>query len=578
MRYWVLILAVLTILFAIGCSGGSASRPSAYRGSGDQDRAESGSEHVYGRAQDASGAVPSEPNVADSGGAYHMYEAEESDGLVSESLPKNEGRQSALRSLGYIFPGESSPDYISGGSGQPNDEPYDLTFFENYGVNPFVSTDKENTSTFGMDVDTASYTVVRRYIMDRNMPDPDSIRTEEFINYFEQNYEEPEGRNVFGITLEGAESWFGQPSYHLLKIGVKARDISREARPAANMVFVVDVSGSMDREDRLQQVKRSLRMLAGDLKRGDRVGLVVYGSQGEVISEMTSNIDKILESIDRLVAGGSTYAEDGLRLGYQMARDNYEEGKINRIILCSDGVANVGLTDADSILEQIKADAQNGITLTCLGFGMGNYNDVLMEQLANHGDGLYYYIDSDDEAKRLFEDGASQMLVLLGADAKIQVVFNEEVVESFRLIGYENRRLNEEDFEDDSVDAGEVNAGQTVTALYEVRINDDWHHSRRGGPEVATVKIRYMNFVTNEIEVDEQSINVSQMSSGFEDASRTFRLTAGVAEFAEILKGSYWAEESSFGDVLDVVEHAARTEEEREFINLVNMCISIQDH
>jgi len=537
MRYWVLILAVLTILFAIGCSGGSASRPSAYRGSGDQDRAESGSEHVYGRAQDASGAVPSEPNVADSGGAYHMYEAEESDGLVSESLPKNEGRQSALRSLGYIFPGESSPDYISGGSGQPNDEPYDLT-----------------------------------------LPDPDSIRTEEFINYFEQNYEEPEGRNVFGITLEGAESWFGQPSYHLLKIGVKARDISREARPAANMVFVVDVSGSMDREDRLQQVKRSLRMLAGDLKRGDRVGLVVYGSQGEVISEMTSNIDKILESIDRLVAGGSTYAEDGLRLGYQMARDNYEEGKINRIILCSDGVANVGLTDADSILEQIKADAQNGITLTCLGFGMGNYNDVLMEQLANHGDGLYYYIDSDDEAKRLFEDGASQMLVLLGADAKIQVVFNEEVVESFRLIGYENRRLNEEDFEDDSVDAGEVNAGQTVTALYEVRINDDWHHSRRGGPEVATVKIRYMNFVTNEIEVDEQSINVSQMSSGFEDASRTFRLTAGVAEFAEILKGSYWAEESSFGDVLDVVEHAARTEEEREFINLVNMCISIQDH
>lgn len=547
MRHWALLSVVLIIFISTtGCWSGSRNEHAQLRNVISDDTTEES---------------PSEPEAmeGDTGAARLQYSL--------GGAPSN--NMAFLREAG----GEEY--FPSGGSAQVNDEPYDLTFFENYGVNPFISTEDETTSTFGMDVDTASYTVNRRYILDGNMPDPDSIRTEEFINYFEQDYDEPSGRNVFGITIEGAESYFGQPNYHLLRIGIKASDVSKEDRPAANMVFVVDVSGSMDRENRLELVKKSLRRLAGELKEGDRIGLVIYGSTGEVISEHTSNHDSILTSIDRLVPGGSTNPEQGLTLAYDMARDNFEEGKINRIILCSDGVANVGNTDADTILEQIKDDARDGITLTCLGFGMGNYNDVLMEKLANHGDGLYYYIDSDDEAERIFRDGATQMLHVLGSDAKVQVVFDEDVIDRFRLLGYENRRLDEEDFEDDSVDAGEVGAGQTVTALYEVRIKDEYLEMHR--QDAILVKIRYMNFETGEIETNEQVVRIRNLVGEFEDASREFRFIAGVAEFAEILKHSYWAEESSFGDVLDVVEDIARNEDEEQFVELVNHCVSIED-
>jgi len=550
MRYWVLIPAIFIFILSItGCWIGSKSDREVIRDMISDE--------------DVSEESPAEPDA--------MLE-----GTGAARLQYSNGASSGLSALGYINGGGGGGEYYpAGGSAQPNAEPYDLTFFENYGVNPFISTEDEKTSTFGMDVDTASYTVTRRYIMDGNMPDPDSIRTEEFINYFDQNYEEPSGNNIFGITLEGAESIFGRPNYHLLKIGIKAMDVSKEDRPAANMVFVIDVSGSMNRENRLELVKKSLRRLAGELKEGDRIGLVIYGSTGQVISDLTSNHDSILASIDRLVSGGSTNAEQGLRLAYDMARDNFEDGKINRIILCSDGVANVGNTDADVILEQIKADAQSGITLTCMGFGMGNYNDVMMEKLANHGDGLYYYIDTDSEAERLFRDGATQMLHVLGSDAKVQVVFNEDVVDRFRLLGYENRHLNEEDFEDDSVDAGEVGAGQSVTALYEIRIRDDYQDQMRD--EVATVKIRYMNFETGEIETDEETAWVRTMMQDFDDASHSFQFTAGVAEFAELLKSSYWAQESSFGDVLDAVENLAANDDETQFVELVNQCVSIED-
>ncbi len=475
-----------------------------------------------------------------------------------------------------IANGMDSSGYLpAGGSAMPNDEPYDLTFFENYGVNPFISTEDENASTFGMDVDTASYTIVRRWIMDGNIPDRDSIRTEEFINYFDQDYTEPEGRDVFSISIEGAESQFGQPNYHLLRIGIKAKDVSIEDRPAANMIFVVDVSGSMNREDRLEQVKRSLRMLAENLKRGDRIGLVIYGSNGEVVSELTSNHDAILNAISRLTPGGSTNAAEGLSLAYDMARRGFERDKINRIILCSDGVANVGYTAADDILAQVKADAVDGITLTTIGFGMGNYNDVMMEKLANHGDGMYYYIDTDTEAERVFGDGAVQMLLPLASDAKIQVIFIENTVDRYRLLGYENRRLNREDFEDDTVDAGEVGAGQSVTALYEIRIRDDAQHDMRA--EIATVKIRYMGFETEEIETDEIKVRVRDMTRDFDRASDRFRFTAGVAEFAEILKDSYWADESTYADVLAVVRDIAEDEKETEFVDLVTRAIQLED-
>lgn len=463
----------------------------------------------------------------------------------------------------------------AGGSAIPNDEPYDLTFFKNYGVNPFVATEDENTSTFGMDVDTASYTIARRFITDGNMPDKDSIRTEEFINYFDQDYSEVDGGEVFSLNIEGAESEFGKPNYHLLKIGVKAKDISVSDRPPANMVFVVDVSGSMAREDRLEQVKRSLRQLADSLKEGDRIGLVVYGRRGKVISDLTSDHRKILNAISELNAEGSTYAEEGLKLAYRMARENYEHGKINRVILCSDGVANVGNTSSEKILEQIRDDAGKGITLTTLGFGMGNYNDVLMEQLANNGDGSYYYIDTEEESRRLFDNGAVGMLYTLASDAKVQVEFNEDTVDRFRLLGYENRRLRKEDFRDDTVDAGEVGAGQTVTALYEVRIKDNALDNPRA--EVATVRIRYKDMRTGEVEEYNRNVRVSDMTHDFDRASRKFQFTASVAECAEILKESYWAEDSTLGDVLAVAEENAKGAKEKEFVDLVRQAIVLTD-
>ena len=463
----------------------------------------------------------------------------------------------------------------SGGDSIPNDKPYDLTFFNNYGVNPFVSTEDENTSTFGMDVDTASYTIARRFVTDGNMPDKDSIRTEEFINYFDQDYSEVDRGEVFSLNIEGAESEFGKPNYHLLKIGVKAKDISVRDRPPANMVFVVDVSGSMAREDRLEQVKRSLRELADSIKEGDRIGLVVYGTNGRVISDLTSNHNEILNAISELNAEGATNAEEGLKLAYRMARENYENGKINRIILCSDGVANVGNTSAEKILEQIRDDAEKGITLTTLGFGMGNYNDVMMEKLANNGDGSYYYIDTEKESHRLFDNGAIGMLYTLASDAKVQVEFNEDTVDRFRLLGYENRRLREEDFRDDTVDAGEVGAGQTVTALYEVRIKDDALDNSRA--EVATVRIRYKDMRTGEIEEYNKNVRVSDMTRDFDRASRKFQFTASVAECAEILKESYWAEDSTFGDVLSVAEENANDAKEKEFVDLVRQAIVLTD-
>lgn len=489
-------------------------------------------------------------------------------------------------------PNPTSPSYQGsppGGTGDPLDpgspvlppgsesgnDGYDMIFFEDYGVNPFILTEDEDTSTFGMDVDTASYTIARYYLQNGRLPDKDSVRTEEYVNYFEQDYPEPDAGGVFSVTLEGAKSQFGQPHYHLLKAGIKARDVSPDERPAANMVFVVDVSGSMNRQDRLEQVKKSLHMLADDLKAGDKVGLVIYSTQGEVISGLTSDHAAIMAAIDELKPGGSTNAGEGLKLAYAMAGEGYEEGKINRIILCSDGVANFGVTDPDAILAQVKSDAEKGITLTTLGFGMGNYNDVLMEKLANHGDGCYYYIDSEEEAARVFDNGAVQMLMVLASDAKIQVVFNKEIVDRYRLIGYENRLLDEEDFEDDSVDAGEVGAGQTVTALYEIRLKDE----ALGFPssQVADVKIRYMNYQTGIIGTAEKPIIVRDVNREFGVASRLFRFTAGVVEFAEILKESIWANGSSFGDVLDVINGIAEDEKEKEFVELVNTAIQLQD-
>ncbi|RME82610.1 MAG: DUF3520 domain-containing protein [Caldilineae bacterium] len=440
-----------------------------------------------------------------------------------------------------------APAYSTGGSATVNDEPYDAVFFQNYGVNPFVDTEDDHLSTFAMDVDTASYTVARRFLRDGNLPDPDSVRVEEFVNYFKQDYPQPDD-GAFAIHLEGAPSPFGNERHWLMRVGLQGKRIDPADRKDATLIFVIDISGSMDRENRLGLVKRSLRLLVEELRPSDRVGIVVYGSQGEVLLEPTSaeNKELILAAIDMLRPGGSTNAEEGLLLGYRLAARDLQPGRITRLILCSDGVANVGRTGPDSILEQVKGYVADGITLSTVGFGMGNYNDVLMEQLANDGDGNYHYVDTLDEARRVFVENLTGTLQVIAKDAKVQVDFNPEVVRSYRLLGYENRRVKDEDFRNDEVDAGEVGAGHSVTALYELKFEGEAQGI------AATVYVRYRDPDSGEVQEISRSLARADFVPSIDQTSPRFRLDAAVAEFAEILRDSYWAQDGTMAAVLEL--------------------------
>ena len=333
--------------------------------------------------------------------------------------------------------------------------PYDLTFFQNYGVNPFVDTVYDHLSTFAMDVDTASYTVARRFIMDGFLPDPDSVRVEEFINFFEQEYQPPE-EDAFAIHLEAAPSPFGEPNHWLMRVGLQGREVPAEEREDASLVFVIDVSGSMARENRLELVKKALRLLVEELRPYDQVGIVTYNTTAQVVLRPTSGWDKdsILWAIDMLQPGGSTNVEAGLKLGYKMAREELSPGVPRRIILLSDGVANVGNIAAETILNEVRSYLEDGIALSTVGVGMGNFNDVLLEQLADNGDGSYAYVDRLGEARRIFVENLTGTLQTIARDAKVQVNFDPEVVRRYRLLGYENRQVADQDFRNDYVDAG----------------------------------------------------------------------------------------------------------------------------
>ena len=442
---------------------------------------------------------------------------------------------------------------VIGGSATVNDAAYDLTFFKHYGVNPFIDTEDDHLSTFAIDVDTASYTVARRFVRDGNMPDPDSVRVEEFVNFFDQGYERP-AEGAFAIHVEGSPAPFGGQKHWLMRVGLQGKSVTTKERKDATLVFTIDVSGSMGRENRLGLVKRSLRLLVDELRSTDEVGIVVYGDRGSVLLEPTGGRNKgeILRAIDRLSPGGSTYVEDGLRLAYKMAVKRVQPGRITRVLLLSDGVGNVGRTGADSILEQVKSHVEEGVTLTTVGFGMGNYNDILMEQLANDGDGAYHYVDSLTEAQRLFVENLTGTLQVIAEETKVQVDFNPEVVSRYRLLGYENRRVADEDFRDDSVDAGEVGAGHSVTALYELKLHES------GDGVLGTIFVRYEDPDSGEVAEISRELRRSDLALKFEDASPTFQLSAVVAEYAEVLRESYWAQESN---LQAVASHARRVQE-----------------
>lgn len=466
---------------------------------------------------------------------------------------------------------------VHGGTTNPNGEPFSAMFFDHYGVNPFVDTEDDHLSTFAIDVDDASYIMTRSYLERGHLPPDEAVRVEEFVNHFEYNYGYPEHK-AFGLHFEGAPSPFGSNCY-LLKVGIQGRDVRRRDRKPANLVFVIDVSGSMGCENRLGMVKRGLRMMVDNLRASDRVGIVVYGSRGRVVLESTALHHRgrieVMAAIDGLIHGGSTCAEEGIKLGYAMADRHFDRRRINRIVLCSDGVANVGQTGPEAILKDIKHYADKGITMTTVGFGMGNYNDILMEKLGNKGNGQYAYVDDVDEARRFFVDELTGVLQTIAGDVKIQIEWDPAMVRSYRLLGYENREVDDDKFRDDKEDGGEIGAGHQVTALYEIKLNRP--ATRRRGP-LGTMFVRYKDPDLREVIEVKRAIGQESLKSYASMCSNDFRLAAATAELAEILRDSYWARGSTVDDVIAFLGGYYNEFEDERFAELTEMIRLVSQH
>lgn len=458
----------------------------------------------------------------------------------------------------------------------------DAMFFADYGVNGFVDTAQDALSTFAVDVDTGSYTVMRNYLNEELLPPAEAVRVEEFINYFDYSYANPAADETFAITLDAAPAPFttgsheraangaeanGTESYHrLVRVGIQGYDIAAEERQDAALTFVLDVSGSMDRENRLGLAKESLKLMVEELRPTDSVGIAVYGSTAYTVLPVTSVAEKetILAAINRLGPDGSTNAEAGLRLAYEMAWENYNPTAINRVVLISDGVANVGRTGPAQILETIEQYAAQGITLTSVGVGMGNYNDVLMEQLANQGDGFYAYVDTLDEAEKLFVHDLTGTLQTIAKDAKVQVEFNADVVNAYRLVGYENRDVADGDFRNDEVDAGEIGAGHSVTALYEVVLAEQ---AEPADATLATVYLRWNDLATGEVLETNQSLQVDEIADSFTETDPSFQLAATVAAYGEVLRHSETGYDIALVDVLTEAQRIDALITERQGVN-----------
>lgn len=414
--------------------------------------------------------------------------------------------------------------------------------FQSYGVNPTIETNVERFSTFSIDVDTAAYSMARAFLLRDQLPAAAAVRVEEFVNAFDYGYEPPSDA-AFAIDTEAFPSKTRR-GYHVLRVGLAGKKVEKARRKPSNLVFVIDVSGSMNLENRLGLVKRALQLLVGQLDGRDAVSIVAYGDSAHTILAPTPGTEKatILSAIAALRPEGSTNVQSGLELGYRLAAERADRGTNNRIILCSDGVANNGITEADGIFKRVKGQAELGITITTVGFGMGNYNDVLMERLADSGNGNYAYVDRLEEARKIFVEGLTGTLEVIAKDVKIQLELDPSVVARYRLIGYENRALAKRDFEDDRVDAGEIGAGHTVTALYEIKLV-------RAG-DLGTLRVRYKEPDGKTSRLIERPLLARTVKATPSHALPATRLALVVASFAERLRGSYWARTVTYDQLL----------------------------
>ena len=470
-------------------------------------------------------------------------------------------------------------------------EPWNTEAYGRIEENRFLAARANPLSTFSIDVDAASYSNVRRFITQGTLPPPDAVRLEELVNYFVYRYPEPRGPHPFAVATEvGPCPW--APEHRLVRIGLQGKRLATRDLPPSNLVFLIDVSGSMMSPDKLPLVKQAFRALVGQLRPADRVAIVVYAGAAGLVLPSTSGAEKrtIVEAIDRLEAGGSTAGGAGIRLAYDVARENFQPEGNNRVILATDGDFNVGVSSDAEMVRLVEARREEGTFLTVLGFGTGNLKDSKMEQMADKGNGHYAYIDGFREAHRVFVQELGGTLVTIAKDVKIQVEFNPARVQSYRLLGYENRLLQKEDFADDRKDAGELGAGHTVTALYEVVPagaepeggEDDLTYQRTTllpqaahRPELATVRLRYKLPTGGRSRLLATTITDRGEAVGSED----MRFASAVASFAMLLRDSDHKGGTSFDQVLDLAR-AGRGEDpdgyRSEFIGLVEAARTLQ--
>ena len=499
-----------------------------------------------------------------------------------EQYPNNTGADASAGTTSderYDEPAPPNPDDTDG-------EQYDAP-----GTNPFVATSHDPLSTFATDVDTASYDIFRRDIGYGALPNPDSVRLEEYINAFRYDYEAPPTDAVtpFAISMTAAPSPVSETI--LLAVGVRGREVPFERKPA-NLVFLIDTSGSMTSSDKLPLVQTVLTETLNILDPLDTVAIVTYAGSTEVRLEPTpiSDSETIAAVINSLESGGSTAGAGGIQLAYEQAEAGFKEGGINHIVLCTDGDFNVGVSSTEGLVSLIEEKRLTGITLTVLGFGRGNLNDGMMEAVSNAGNGIYGVIANEDHAIDYVHNRMLSTIIHIAKDVKIQVEFNAATVDAYRLLGYENRALADDQFRDDSVDAGEIGSGHTVTALFELVLTGDPVPSPDGAPEMldgapteeevgvfhdelCRVRIRYKG--VNSDEEDEafetqQGLSPGEMQSSFADTDSDFQWAAAIAAFAEILKGSPFAHPEAIETIQLIVDSQAGTAADRlEFIGLL---------
>ncbi|MDX1904384.1 MAG: von Willebrand factor type A domain-containing protein [Thermonemataceae bacterium] len=451
----------------------------------------------------------------------------------------------------------------------------------------FLGVNQNPLSTFSIDVDRASYSNTRRFINSGQLPHKDVVRVEEFINYFEYDYDEPKNNVPFAVHTEVAQCpW--NTEHQLVQIGLQGKNIATDKLPPSNLVFLIDVSGSMSSSNKLPLLKSAMRLLVKQLREQDKVAIVVYAGAAGLVLPSTNNKEQILQALERLEAGGSTAGGAGIQLAYKVAQESFADEGNNRVILATDGDFNVGASSNAEMERLIEEKRKSGVFLTVLGFGMGNYKDSKMEILADKGNGNYAYIDNIQEAEKVFIKEFGGTLFAIAKDVKIQVEFNPTKVKAYRLVGYENRALKNEDFNDDKKDAGELGAGHTVTALYEIipadskeviagidelkyqqtKVNTNAYKSN----EMMNVKLRYKEPKSETSKLIEKPILDKKAKESYEKASENFRWASAVAAFAMVLRDSEFKGKSSIALVLQIAESAKGKDKEgyrAEFIKMV---------